>query len=141
MNFNNFTTKSQETVQQAIAHLKLQGHRVALLAPENFNKMMVDYYFTFGNANEKPVFADKNLRIKRMNAIGKNKNVLKLLLENERGYLADAIMFQIAEDNSLNVGDEVSMLYYPYINEYNGNTSLQYRVIELKKIHNRRDIQ
>ncbi len=43
---------NEETVQQAVTHLKLQGHRVALLAPQNFNEMTVDYYFTFGNANE-----------------------------------------------------------------------------------------
>lgn len=31
----------------------------------------------FGKGNEKPVFADKNLRVRQASIIGKNRNVLK----------------------------------------------------------------
>ena len=39
----------------------------------------------FGNGNEKPLFAQKNLLVRRKSLIGKNKNVLKFLFSDERG--------------------------------------------------------
>ena len=36
----------------------------------------------FGKGNEKPVFADKNLRVRQASIIGKNRNVLKMVLED-----------------------------------------------------------
>lgn len=85
----------------------------------------------FGKGNEKPVFADKNLRVKNAYLIGKNKNVLKMSLENERGNLIEAISFRASENNMPQKGDLISMVYYPDINFYNGNTNLQFIVNEM----------
>ena len=45
----------------------------------------------FGKGNEKPVFADKNLRVRQASIIGKNRNVLKMVLEDANAYSYDAI--------------------------------------------------
>ena len=53
----------------------------------------------FGKGNEKPVFADRNLLVKTASLIGKNRNVLKMKLEKERGHVVDAIMFNCDESD------------------------------------------
>lgn len=88
----------------------------------------------FGNGNEKPLFAQKNLKIRRAMLIGKNKNVVKLILSDASGASIDAVMFSGALEfmDELNVkygndfvGKEISVVYYPTINEYNGNRTVQ----------------
>jgi len=87
----------------------------------------------FGKANEKPVFADNNLIVKKSYLIGKNKNVLKVTFENERGNIIEAISFNGSEQNLPVIGDKKSILYYPNINFYNGRTSLQFHIIEMSE--------
>ena len=87
----------------------------------------------FGKSNEKPIFADNNLIVKNAYLIGKNKNVLKITLENERGNIIEAISFRVSQENLPVRGDKKSILYYPNINLYNGRTSLQFNIIEMSE--------
>ncbi len=69
----------------------------------------------FGKGNEKPSFADRNLMVSRVHIIGKNRNVLKLQLTNERGNTIEALKFN-ADENMLRevkTGDLLSVIYYP----------------------------
>ncbi len=84
----------------------------------------------FGKANEKPIFADKNLTVLTTQLIGKNQNVLKMRLESERGYVIDAIMFKVTEEMLPLVKTKISIVYYPSINEYKGNKNVQFVVQE-----------
>lgn len=81
----------------------------------------------FGNGNEKPIFADKNLFVKSMNIIGKNKNVAKLRVVSERGYMMDALYFGEIDEFTqyVHTGNKYSFTYYPGINEYNGVKNTQ----------------
>ncbi len=47
----------------------------------------------FGKGNEKPVFAVRDLHPVRANIVGRNKNVLKLSVEDGAGGLMDAVYF------------------------------------------------
>lgn len=47
----------------------------------------------FGKANAKPVFADRNLKILRAQIIGRNRNVLKMLVQNASGCTMEALYF------------------------------------------------
>ena len=84
----------------------------------------------FGKGNEKPVFADRNLTVRQASIIGKNKNVLKLVLEDENAYSYDAVMFRADELNVPLRGQKISVVYYPSINEYNGKKTIQFIVSE-----------
>lgn len=84
----------------------------------------------FGKGNEKPIFADKNLTVRTANIIGKKRNVLKMKLESEDGQLVEAIQFKADEMRIPRCGQRISIVYYPDINEYNGNRSLQFVVQE-----------
>lgn len=97
----------------------------------------------FGKANEKPVFADKNIGIRSASIIGKNKNVLKLKLIAGNGKIIDGICFSEIEEfeqiviekfgkseldaayKGMNNSIKLSIIYYPSINEYNGNVMVQ----------------
>ena len=81
----------------------------------------------FGNGNEKPCFAQKGLTVRKKHIIGRNRNVLKLLLADETGRTMDAILFSGAEeaDQAMVTGGKLSVTYYPSINEYMGKRSLQ----------------
>ncbi len=97
----------------------------------------------FGKANEKPTFAEKDLSIINARILGKNQNVLKLKVKNSYGFTLDALYFgnldkfnhfvvekygEIELDKILNGREnnvKLSITYYPSINEYNGNRSIQ----------------
>lgn len=84
----------------------------------------------FGKGNEKPVFADRKLTVRSANMIGKNKNVLKMQLEDTQGHVVDAIQFKVEEEDMPLRGKEISIVYYPDINEFRGNQTLQFIVQE-----------
>lgn len=97
----------------------------------------------FGKGNVKPIFAERNLKVRRANILGKNSNVLKLQVVNQYGRVMDALYFGEPEafldslvsrygqnevdkmfqnrDNDI----QFSVTYYPNINEYNGNRTIQ----------------
>lgn len=97
----------------------------------------------FGKGNSKPLFGDKNIRVKKGSILGKNKNVLKLVLENKNKknieglFFGDINSFEVIVrkaygDSGLNnlyrgidSGVKLDILYYPSINEFRGNVNLQ----------------
>ena len=81
----------------------------------------------FGQGNEKPLFAQKQVRIRSCRVIGKNKNVVKLVLEGGSGMPMDGILFTdgIAFEEERAGRTVMDIIYYPEINAYNGNRNLQ----------------
>ncbi len=97
----------------------------------------------FGKGNEKPVFAERNLKVVRMFCIGKNQDSLKLVVQNERGVNMNALLFHKGPDflenaeeiygrqevDKMRMGIDnairLSVIYYPQINEYQGRRENQ----------------
>lgn len=97
----------------------------------------------FGTGNEKPLFAERNLKVNKAMVLGKNANVLKLFVENEYGRQFETMYFGDIEEFHASVeaafGKEAldrmyqgrennvrfSMIYYPDKNEFRGNVTLQ----------------
>lgn len=97
----------------------------------------------FGKANEKPVFAEKNIQIQGINILGKNGNVLKLNIKNGENYCMTAMFFGDIESftgsikekygeeelNKAKIGLEndirISITYYPQVNSYMGRNTMQ----------------
>lgn len=88
----------------------------------------------FGKGNEKPVFAQSNVRATRAEIIGKNKNVLKITF-NSRNCKSGVCFHDIDEkEQLLNQNGKLydfKMLYYPTLNEWNGVTSIQANVQDI----------
>lgn len=97
----------------------------------------------FGKGNQKPQFADKDLRISRAMVVGRNQNVLKLNLETAFGEKISAVYFGDVERfkdfysekfgqaelekafTGKNNDIRMQIIYYPEINEYNGMQNVQ----------------
>jgi len=103
----------------------------------------LDMLEPFGNGNPKPQFAQKNVSFKRGSILGKNRNVAKFNVECEDRKIYEIIYFgdieafnkYIAEKfgqkeannlyNGLADNINLSVVYYPDINEFRGNKSIQ----------------
>ncbi|MDE5864093.1 MAG: single-stranded-DNA-specific exonuclease RecJ [Lachnospiraceae bacterium] len=99
----------------------------------------------FGKGNEKPLFAQKNLNVLSAKIMGKERNVVKVTLENEEGWIQEGIYFD-APEFSENIiewfgQDEydkmlhgwlnnvvLNVVYYPVLNEFNGNKNIQLQI-------------
>lgn len=96
----------------------------------------------FGKDNEKPIFAVKDIVVKKMYLMGKAKNMARLMLV-ENGNEIAGVMFNGLEDYLAGIRDKYgeetvrkmqmgmtvniagAFTYYPTINNYNGNESIQ----------------
>ncbi len=86
----------------------------------------LDVLEPFGKGNEKPIFAQRNVKGLRAEIIGKNKNVLKVTLDNRN--CKTAVCFNDIEEKKSILQSKIfdfNMLYYPSINEWNGKKSIQ----------------
>lgn len=90
----------------------------------------------FGQGNEKPQFAQKDLHIRSVRVLGKNRNVVKLSLVSPQGTAMDSLWFGDGDSFLDELGDKkiLDVVYYPTVNEYNGNRNLQI-IIKNYKIH------
>ena len=107
----------------------------------------------FGKGNSSPLFAVKDLLIERIWLLGKDKNFLKLrfsFLSNNRKLYIDGISFDKFEsfkDDIINIyGEEkfneacatsflnlkADIIYYPSINEFNGNRNIQLNIKNIR---------
>ena len=97
----------------------------------------------FGKGNSKPVFGVRDAKITRAMLLGKDKNVLKLKLLTNNNITIDAMIFNDLENfeskiiekygnegldnlyNKSNNNISMDFTFYPSINEWNGNKSIQ----------------
>ena len=90
----------------------------------------------FGQGNEKPQFAQKNLRIRSVRAIGRNNNAVRMTVVSEQGRPMEAMVFTVADQfvEEAKQSRSIDVIYYPDINEYSGNRTLQI-VVRAYKLH------
>ena len=97
----------------------------------------------FGKGNSKPVFGVRDAKITKAILLGKDKNVLKLKLLTNNNITIDAMIFNDLENfeskiiekygnegldnlyNKSNNNISMDFTFYPSINEWNGNKSIQ----------------
>lgn len=97
----------------------------------------------FGKGNTKPVFAARDVTLLGARILGKNRNVLKLQVQDVNGCRIEAMLFHHAEDFLGKLEEQygkteveallkgrgrqirISMTYYPDINEYMGKKTPQ----------------
>lgn len=106
----------------------------------------------FGKGNSSPILAEKNIKVEGIRVLGKDQNTLKLTCRVEdTNRRIDALAFGKVEEfkrdleniygdknvdniinNPLMAGVKLDLIYYPMINEYNGNVYTQLRVIDYR---------
>ena len=81
----------------------------------------------FGKGNTKPLFAQKNLRVLKVEIYGKTQNTVKLQLRDQSGAVMDGLYWGEAKEfaDFARSHETISVTYYPRINSYMGRESLQ----------------
>lgn len=81
----------------------------------------------FGKGNTKPLFAQKHMQVLRPRILGKNRNVVKMQLMDEAGFVMDGVYFGEAEEfvEFVQNHKQISVTYYPEINRFQGKETLQ----------------
>lgn len=104
----------------------------------------------FGKANEKPTFAQAGLGIKSARFIGNEGRFIKILFQDESGYIIEGVDFnanKFIECIKLWFSDEecdkmlsglpneikLDVAYYPDVNEFNGRCTLQIKPVLYRK--------
>lgn len=93
----------------------------------------------YGKDNPRPIFADKNLCIDSLEMIGKDKNTMRIVFA-KGGRKVPAIKFKAGDDYEYLsekfkgeiIGKRIDIVYFPDINEFRGNKSLQLKIIDLR---------
>ncbi len=84
----------------------------------------------YGKANQKPVFAQKEVVCRDLRIIGRNRNAVRMTVQDQSGSLMEGIYFGDAEAfvKRADAGKPLSIIYYPEINCYRGSEKLQITV-------------
>ena len=84
-----------------------------------------------GNGCPKPVLVMKNLRIERLGMVGGGKHMRLRLQSGQYGF--NAIYFSAnPEITTVSQGDLVDVAFYPQINEFRGERSVQMSILDIR---------
>ena len=87
----------------------------------------------YGNGNEKPVFATRNVKYLISNIYGENNNVIKFEIEKDEKK-GRAVLFESIDLFKKNIDDknEFDILFYPTVNEYKGYKNIDINIIDYR---------
>ncbi len=107
----------------------------------------------FGNGNEKPIFAQKNIEFCKGSKMGKKQNMARFTVRDENGASYELVLFRGLEkfiayvDEKFGAGSTdhlfsgegikdkslvMDIIYYPSINEFRGKNTLQFQLQDYK---------
>ena len=89
------------------------------------------YFEPTGYGNPEPVFVSRDVKVKSSRTVGSEGRHLKVTLEDEHGMPVDCIGFRMGDMQST-LARRVDVLYTFEANEYNGRTSLQLNLKDLR---------
>lgn len=86
----------------------------------------------FGVANPEPIFEVQNLRVKRIQKMGREAKHIKLTLVDELGKQLDFLGFNLAESYSdVKESDRVRVVFNLILNDWQGREKIEGRLIEI----------
>lgn len=110
----------------------------------------LDLLEPFGKGNEKPIFGQSGLMVKRVSMFGADKNFARIFLLDREGHTAEMVDFngnKFIDSIKMWFSDEdcdrmlkglsnqvvIDVAYYPEINEYNNTRSIQLKPVAYRK--------
>ena len=126
----------QEIAEEELGHLDL---RKSLTADIEIPVSQLDfdllkhltYFEPTGYGNAEALFISRDVKVRSSRTVGADGKHLKLSLEGERGVAVDAIGFRMGQMQST-LPPRVDIMYTFEPNEYNGRTSLQLNLKDLR---------
>src|SRR3989339_301767 len=87
----------------------------------------------FGQGNLNPKFLSRNVIIVNIFYMGLDGQHIKLILKNEKSGIINAVGFNQTEKlHNLSIGDKIDIVYYVDMNEYNGKSEVQMKIVDIK---------
>lgn len=129
---SNLSKKDLEEVINIDTQIKLSN--LSLEFAESLEKLR-----PFGKDNPRPIFANKGVDIADVEMIGKDKRTMRMKLFQNGNYY-NAIKFNALDDYEYlslkfdgNIkGNKIDIVYYPDVNEFRGNRTLQIKLIDIR---------
>jgi len=138
-NYISFKTSFEEAVNNYVKNkLPIKEIRIESkitldsITPKFFR--ILNQFEPFGPGNRRPIFLSEHLSLKgELSKIGKNKEHLKLSVEQESDKTFSAIGFWLSEKaTKISSNSTFSMLYTIDENTWNGITSIQLKIKDIK---------
>lgn len=135
---DNCTLTDDDIIPKVIIDAKLSLEYIDFDLVNKLNEMK-----PFGKGNGSPLFAVKDVLVKRVIFMGKEKNFLRFKIQMKDGKTIDGVNFnkydyfkelfseKYGEEEFMNLQDrgycnfKMDILYYPEINEFNGKQNIQ----------------
>ena len=138
-NFKIFKTSFEKAVKNyvknklPIKEIKIESKIILNSITPKFFRIL-NQFEPFGPENKRPIFLSENLNLKgELNKIGKNREHLKLSVSQESDKTFSAIGFWLSEKaTSISPNSTFSMLYTIDENTWNGITSIQLKIKDIK---------
>lgn len=105
------TCPGEDEEKEYDINLKISAINLALCAD-------LEKLAPFGEKNPEPVFVSKNLEIKQLSVMGKDRKHTKMVFEKKPGEYVEAVRWNWTDD-SLKTGQTVDVAYTLEINEFN----------------------
>ena len=138
-NFKIFKTSFEKAVKNYVKNklpvkeIKIESKIILNSITPKFFRIL-NQFEPFGPENKRPIFLSENLNLKgELNKIGKNREHLKLSVSQESDKTFSAIGFWLSEKaTSISPNSTFSMLYTIDENTWNGITSIQLKIKDIK---------
>lgn len=137
--YDAFSTKFEKVVQKTIT----EDQKIPLIeidAEITFAEITTSFmnllkqFSPFGPENMKPVFITKNVKnAGYTKAVGKDEAHLKVHLKDALGFETSGIAFKMGDKVDLVLNETIDICYTIDENEWNGNTTLQLMVKDIRK--------
>jgi len=138
-NFKIFKTSFEKAVKNYVKNklpvkeIKIESKIILNSITPKFFRIL-NQFEPFGPENKRPIFLSENLNLKgELNKIGKNREHLKLSVSQESDKTFSAIGFWLSEKATrISPNSTFSMLYTIDENTWNGITSIQLKIKDIK---------
>lgn len=120
------------TAEQQVPEVEIDAEiPLTLVKPSFFN--IIRQFEPFGPANMKPVFLTRRMYDYQGSSSMVKEQHLRIVAHQRNGAIVDGIGFGLGEKIDIVKSGPFDMLYNIEENEYNGNTRLQVRVVDIKR--------
>lgn len=142
-NLESFQLGIQDSIKKQMIDFEKEIVSEVDLEIENHDEISLDLireikmFEPFGEANPEPKFLIRDLRLQEIRTVGSDAKHLKLKLVGKNSQKFDAIGFNLGErKNDLVVGDKIDIICLLDENEWLGNVSVQFKLVDLGKFEN-----
>lgn len=111
-----------------VADIEIEADEISLDLIEN-----VKCLEPFGEGNKPPLFMTKNLVLNQTRTIGQKSNHLKINCESQSGKPFECVFWNHSELN-IPTGKEFEIIFSPKVNVFNGNTTIQLDLQDIKSV-------